>query len=328
MQPSRGMNAIPGTAVRATGSTTAPISVVIPAYNAAATLGRALDSVRAQTLRVAEVLVVDDGSADGTAELVRARGDLPVRLIAAGQRGGAARARNLGIAEARADYIAFLDADDEWSSDKLQKQLRVIEVNPAISFVACRSEEYAPDGQLLGLVHSGVPVVTGAEAWRALLAANFVSTPCVLARRSVLQAVGGFDPAFPIAEDQDLWIRLALAGEVGFVDEVLVRVHERPGSLSREYKPLEPDIALGMVLAHIERQRGRLTPAELRHALGARFAQNGRRLYASGRQRLRGLAYLWRAIANGHAVGENLWFMLTAAPGAAWLKATLLGRKA
>jgi len=200
----------------------------------------------------------------------------------------------------------------------------VIEANPAISFVACRSEEYAPDGRLLGPVHGGVPVVTGPEAWRALLAANFVSTPCVLVRRSVLQAVGGFDPTFPIAEHQDLWIRLALAGEVGFVDEVLVGVHERPGSLSREYKPQEPGIALRLVLAHIERQHNRLTRAELRHALRARFAQNGRRLCAGGRQRLRGLAYLSRAIANGHAVGQNLWFMVIAA----WPKATLLGRKA
>jgi glycosyltransferase involved in cell wall biosynthesis len=300
----------------------ASVSVVIPAYNAADTIGRALDSVAAQTVPPDEVIVVDDGSTDGTAALVAARTDLPIRLIASPGRSGAAAARNLGIAAARGEFVAFLDADDEWLPEKLARQLAVIVPAPRMSFVACRSFEYAHDGSPIGPIHADVPVVTGPEAWRTLLAATFVSTPCVLARRSVLQAIGGFDQSLPIAEDQDLWIRLALAGEVGFVDEVLVRVHERPTSLSRTYKPQEPEIALRMALSHIARERGRLTRAELHHALATRLAQNGRRLYAGG-QRLRGLAILARAVRYGGPIWQNLQFVLSNAPGAAALKARL-----
>jgi glycosyltransferase involved in cell wall biosynthesis len=314
--------AAPALSVPAPAAAAAAVSVVIPAYNAADTIGRALDSVAAQTAPPAEVIVVDDGSTDGTAAVVAARTDLPIRLLASPGRGGAAAARNLGIAAARGEFIAFLDADDEWTPDKLARQLAVIVPASRMSFVACRSFEYAHDGSPIGPVHPDVPVVTGPEAWRTLLAATFVSTPCVLARRSVLQAIGGFDQTLPIAEDQDLWIRLALAGEVGFVDDVLVRVHERPTSLSRAYKPQEPEIALRMALGHIARERGRLTRAELRHALGTRLAQNGRRLYAGG-QRLRGLATLARAVRHGSPVWQNLRFVLTNAPGAAALKARL-----
>lgn len=300
----------------------AAVSVVIPARNAAATIGRAVASACAQTVPPCEIIVVDDASSDATIEAARAAGGAAVRTIALPARQGAAGARNAGIAAARGEFIAFLDADDCWDADKTTRQMAVLAAHPAMTFCACRARHVGEDGRAIGPIHGGVPVATGAEAWRALLAENFVATPCVIARRDALLAAGGFDPALPVAEDQDLWIRLALAGEVGFVEAVLVTVQDRPGSLSREYAARTAEVTLAMVLGHIERQRGRLTRAERRHALGARYTQNGRRFYRGGAWR-QGLRCLLLAIAHGHAVGANLWYLVTAAPALAGLKRRL-----
>lgn len=302
----------------------AGVSVIIPARNAEATIARAIASAVEQTVPPLEVIVIDDASSDGTVERAAAAGDGLVRIIALPARLGAAGARNAGIAAARGDIIAFLDADDTWDAEKTARQLDVIAAHPAMTFCACRARHVGEDGRLIGPIHGGVPVATGPEAWRSLLAENFVATPCVMARRDAIVAAGGFDPALPVAEDQDLWIRLALAGEVGFVDAMLVTVQDRPGSLSREYAARTAAVTLAMVLGHIERQKARLTRAERRRALGARYSQNGRRFYSRGAWR-EGVGCLLLAMLNGHAVGENLWYLLTAAPALAGVKRRLRG---
>jgi glycosyltransferase involved in cell wall biosynthesis len=299
--------------------------VVIPARNAAATLVRAIASARAQTVPPLEIIVVDDASIDGTAAAARAAGGALTRVICLPVRQGAAAARNHAVAAARGDLVAFLDADDTWDAAKTERQLAVIAAHPAMTFCACRARHVAEDGTALGPIHGGIPVATGPEAWRSLLAENFIATPCVLARRDAILAVGGFDKALPVAEDQDLWIRLALVGEVGFVDEVLVTVQDRQGSLSREFVARTAEVTLAMAVGHITAQRARLTRIERRHALGARLSQNGRRLYRGG-QRGAGLRCLLRAILQGHQIGANLWYLVTAAPGMTAAK-RLLRRK-
>jgi glycosyltransferase involved in cell wall biosynthesis len=302
----------------------ADVSVVIPARNAEATIARAIASALRQTAPPREIIVIDDASIDGTAACAAAAGGGMVRVIALPARLGAAGARNAGIAAARGAFIAFLDADDSWDVEKTARQMAVMAVHPAMTFCACRARHVGEDGTAIGPIHGGVPVATGAEAWRSLLAENFVATPCVMARRESILAVGGFDASLPVAEDQDLWIRLAIAGEVGFVDAVLVTVQDRPGSLSREYAERTAAVTLAMVLGHIERHQARLTRAERRHALGARYTQNGRRFYRGGAWR-EGLRCLMLAMANGHAVRENLWYLLTAAPALAGVKRWLRG---
>ena len=299
------------------------VSVVIPARNAAETLGRAIASVLAQTMTPLEIIVVDDASSDATEAVAREAGGALLHVIRLPERQGAAAARNHGIHAARGEFIAFLDADDTWDPGKTGRQVAVIGAHPAMTFCACRARHVGQDGRPLGPIHGGVPVATGPEAWRTLLARNFVATPCVLARRSAVLEVGGFDPGLPVAEDQDLWIRLALAGDVGFVDEVLVTVQDRPGSLSLEYAAQTAEVTLAMVLGHIERQAARLTPAERRRALGARYGWAGRRLYRAGNVRA-GLRNLIRSMLHHHEVGGTLWYMLTAAPGMekakAWIR--------
>ncbi len=303
----------------------APISVVIPARNAADTIGRALVSVARQTCRPAEIILVDDASTDDTAQCAAAAGLPDLRLIRHDQRGGAAAARNAGIAAASGEYIAFLDADDEWADTKLEKQLAVIADAPAMAFVACRSVLIDPVGQENRPIHATSPVVTGPEAWRALLAANFVSTPCVMARRATVLAVGGFDPRLPIAEDQDLWIRLALAGAVGFVDEVLVRVHYRRNSISQELIGREIEFTLPMLLGHVARNRDRLSASEVRRILGRRYSQIGRTAYLNGCPGS-GFTLVAKAILMGAQPVENSWHLITASPPSRFLK-RLIGRR-
>ena len=136
------------------------VSAVIPAYNSEATLGRALDSVLAQTRPADEIIVVDDASTDGTASLARSYADRGVRLLSLPERRGAAAARNAGIGAAKGDWIAFLDADDEWLPAKLEKQVAAISSNRETPFVFCASEEFSPEGQSLGDTFRGWPVTS------------------------------------------------------------------------------------------------------------------------------------------------------------------------
>ncbi len=210
------------------------ISVIIPAYRAAATIARAVESVLAQTVRAAEILVVDDGSPDDLAAALAPYGKR-VTLVRQ-PNGGAASARNLGIERARGDFIAFLDADDYWEPEKLEWQLAVFERHPELGLVAGQYSVQQPDGvkRRAGL-RSGperferVQRARGAAAFRA---AAEVWTGTVLVRREALgdeRFVSGLEPA----EDRDLWVRLIAKTPMYLCSEPLATAVLEAGSLSR-----------------------------------------------------------------------------------------------
>ena len=116
-----------------------------------------------------------------------------VKMLSLAAHGGAAAARNAGIGAARSDWIAFLDADDEWGPRKIEKQLTAISSHPSISFVFCASDEFSVTGEPLGDTFRNFPVTCGDDTWRALLSTNFVATPTVIARHDLLRRLGGFD---------------------------------------------------------------------------------------------------------------------------------------
>lgn len=213
------------------------VSVVIPAYNAAPYVVGALDSVLAQTFRDFEVLVVDDGSTDGTAELVVAYGN-DVRCIRQSNSGVAA-ARNRGIEASRGRYVAFLDADDMWLRDKLARQLTALRERPSAR--ACYTAFAFSDENL-------VPSWVQRSRRRAslvddlLLLGNVVGTPStVICERDLVLEVGGFDPALSLGADWDLWLRLALRTEFAYIDEPLVRYRIHGANMSRDVGLLERD---------------------------------------------------------------------------------------
>lgn len=298
------------------------LSVVIPAHNAARTIERALRSVLVQEISPAEIIVVDDGSSDGTADLAAAFGNGAVRVLRLKQCGGAANARNRGIDAGRGELIAFLDADDEWCPGKLVRQTALLQANPAMDFVSCGARLIAPDGQDCGNLYPGRPPARGREAWRVLLAYNFIATPSVVVRRQALAAAGPFNTALKVGEDQDMWIRLAVAGEVGYVDDMLVRVHETPNSLSSGNFQDQLVYTLPMIRRHLNRQRGRLTPGEADSILGDRLGRLGRSALGRG-LRGKGVSLLAGAIRLGNHPLKNTALLLRAAIPMGWLKRRL-----
>jgi glycosyltransferase involved in cell wall biosynthesis len=288
------------------------ISVVIPCFNAERTLLRTLASVRAQTYRPIEIIAVDDASRDGTLRLLREQEASGVRVIAQPRNGGAPAARNAAIAVAGGEFLAFVDADDEWCPDKLERQVQAISGNPAMTMVGCRCEVQRPDGMPVPVNPDRVPPA-GKEAWRTLLHHSFFVPSTVMARTEVVRRIGGFDARLRAGEDdQDICIRLALEGEVGFVDAVLVTMHELPDSLSRIHISREHETVLPMILGHCRALAPRLSRAELRTILGARHMQIGRNVYLSS-PRI-GFRLLAKAIGYGAEPVANLWYLLSASP--------------
>jgi len=300
------------------------VSVVIPAYNSAATILRALDSVAAQTLPATEIIVVDDASFDATAEIVQNYNKLHVKLVRLEKNVGAAEARNQGVRNATAELIAFLDADDEWLPTKLEKQVALITSDQDFTFVSCRSNLIAPTGEDLGdAFERNYAAASGPEAWKALLRDNFVTTPSVLVWRHVFERLGGFNPKLKIAEDQDMWIRLAEAGSLGYVSECLIYVHEQATSISGGPFSDQTRYTLPMLEGHLTRLRSKLSDRELTEIRGSRLLRLGQLAYSRG-ERTVGRELIVQTITMGYRPWAGLFFLANASRLATRLKKWLL----
>lgn len=283
---------------------TAPVSVLIPAYNAAPTLARALDSVAAQTLRPAEVIVVDDGSADGTAAVAAAH-PLGVRLLAHEANRGSPAALRTALAAAGHDLVAFLDADDEWLPGKLAAQMAALAETPDAAMIATGFANIAPDGRQRWTYGAEPAAREGAEFWKALLEHSMVAKPSVLTRVSLIERAGGPDPALAVAEDQDLWIRLALLGPVRYLPQVLLRVHDAPASLMKRQRAADLTHVLPLVERYLARLADRLTSDEARRIRRRRYAAAAANLVDKGYWR-EAWGVLRVAMANGEPLAPHL----------------------
>jgi teichuronic acid biosynthesis glycosyltransferase TuaG len=203
------------------------IAVIIPTYNRALSLKRAIDSVQAQTAGPTEIIVVDDGSEEDIPTVVRPYGNCRYRRIE--HSGLPAVVRNAGLAMTSADYVAFLDSDDEWLPHKLERQLR-----SNCEFVCSNASLVLNDGSArrpylpLGQKHVG-------RVLGDLLKDNFVITSSVIVRRDLVKRAGGFseDPRLRGIEDYDLWLRVAAITDFCYVDEELLLYEHSVASLSR-----------------------------------------------------------------------------------------------
>lgn len=308
------MTAAPPAAAPAPGPVPV-VSVVIPAHDAAAFLGECLDSVTAQAGGwVREVIVVDDGSSDATADVARAHAG--VRLIRLPANGGPGAARNAGIAAAQGEWVAFLDADDLWPPDALASALAVLQrdAGAALVFGDCRQFD-AGGPQARTLFEDGG---FGAAAWgdgarvpqahARLLAANFITTGSVVARRAVLQALGGFDEGLRRVEDLDLWLRIAHAHPIAWRPQVALLRRRHAANVSRD--------ADAMSLAWLEvLERERRRHAPLAPALAATLARQraGERLLLAQ-----------RALARGDAAQAAAQARQALADGARWRAAATI----
>jgi len=218
------------------------ISVVIPTYNYGRFVHEAIDSVLAQTCAPLEIIVVDDGSTDGTEQIVRAYGDR-VRYIRQ-ENAGVGAARNNGIANARGEYVAFLDSDDVWLPEKLAKQLARFDADPDLGLVYVGAERFDESGTLS-------VALDGMEGWIASellrLERSVISSGSgTLLPKRVAEEVGGFDPDLQPSEDWDFCYRVALRHRIGFVPEVLVRYRQHGSGLHLDVPRMERAMMLAL----------------------------------------------------------------------------------
>lgn len=207
------------------------VSVVIPAYNAAWCVAKAVSSVLQQDFRNFELLVVDDGSTDQTAALLEGYGGA-LRVIRK-TNGGLSSARNAGIREARGEFVAFLDADDWWLPSKLTRQVAYLQAHPSVGFVSTAARVEDPTGQVLNI---WTCAACNGPFLQHLFDANgdvAGSGSAVMARRELFDQVDGFDESLRSLEDVDMWMRLAAVTGYACIDEPLAVILKRPGSMSR-----------------------------------------------------------------------------------------------
>lgn len=218
------------------------VSVIIPMYNRESTIQRAVDSVLSQTYTNIEVLIVDDASTDNSVRMLdKYKHDSRVKLLCQTTNQGANAARNRGIREAKGEYIAFHDSDDEWLPQKLEKQLRYMEEeNFDISFCAFK-RHYTEAVQIIPDISQEL---SSEEIREKLKRGNIIGTPALVVHRKVVQTVGVFDEEMPRLQDYEYAIRIAKEYDIGFLNEVLLNEYELEGCISSNPKSMKCAYAL------------------------------------------------------------------------------------
>jgi glycosyltransferase involved in cell wall biosynthesis len=236
------------------------ISVVIPAWNAERHIARAIRSVLAQTQPADEIIVINDGSTDGTAEAVRSFGDAVHEITQTNA--GASVARNTGLAAAAGDWIAFLDADDEWRPDKLQMQKQLLGRCPHLKWAYANFVDSSRKG-LNGVLPALPSTPQSHDGFDDYLDAYcrgyYAWTGTLIVHRSVFDAVGLFEPGMKRAQDNDLWFRIAYRfPQVGYIPQPLAVYHlDTPGSSTKINDQVDFMVALVERHRRLSRQHNR-----------------------------------------------------------------------
>lgn len=215
------------------------VSVVIPTYNYARFIERAIVSVLAQTHRPAEVIVVDDGSTDETAGVVE-RYEPRVRYLRQ-ENSGVSAARNAGVNASTGELVAFLDADDEWVPNKLELQVEALTGRPEAGLVACGVEEIDVDGRPLGQRLDGYGGWVAEDLLLMKQVLPMIGATAVIPRR-VLETVGAFDTRLSTSADWELGVRIARRFEIIFLPQPLVRYRIHQGGMHLNVGKMEHDV--------------------------------------------------------------------------------------
>jgi len=271
------------------------VSTIIPTYNRAATIQRAVDSVLAQDYPRIEVIVVDDGSVDDTAERMAERygHDGRVRYLSF-PNGGVCVARNRGLRSTQGEYVAMLDSDDCWLPGKLALQVGILEAHPELSMVWSDMDAIDTDGQVVPraylrqmygcyqyfpapldlfeaeeMTNDGVPYYIGRIS-QALVLGNLVHTSTVVARADRLAQAGEFDQSVHPSEDQDYYYRLCRTGPVALIDAVTIHYQigaaDAASGYSRHYELATSSLKVFTRLHGRERSTLRLPREAVEHA--------------------------------------------------------------
>ena len=193
----------------------------------------AIDSALAQTYAEFEVVVVDDGSTDGTMEALAAKYGDRVRAFRQ-ENAGSAKARNRGVAEAKGEYIAFLDSDCLWAKDKIAKQVAYLDAHPDDALVYTPHLPVGEKGEVLRDLPNIKTYHSGRIFNHLYGETHFLSNPSVMIRKKVVEEVGGFDESFRLCQDAEMYLRVAHAHRIGVLEEALTYYRHHPGQISRQ----------------------------------------------------------------------------------------------
>ena len=283
------------------------VSVVIATFNMGRYLPQAVQSVLSQTYSNVEILIIDDGSTDDTAQIIR-RWDQHERVRVYRQsNGGQAQARNRGVALSKGRYVAFLDADDEWLSHKLSRQMPLF-ANPQVGVVY--SEYECMDGEGRALPKPPTRMYRG-RVTAALLIDNFVSFQTAVVRRECLERHGAFDESVRMGDDYDLWLRLSAHYEFDFIPQPTARYRVWSGQMSKNYRR-RYESAIRTMRCFLEHNPGLVSAGQIRAAWAHTYTGRGNNTLWQERKRaaamqdyLRALSFrphhwpAWRAILRG-----------------------------
>jgi glycosyltransferase involved in cell wall biosynthesis len=247
------------------------VSVVIATYNMGYFLPQAIESVLAQTYTHFSLHIIDDGSSDDTADVVKGFSQDPRVHYCRQLNQGQAKAKNRGILESSGEYVALLDADDLWVSTKLEKQVPILRANPAIGVVYTDCVHIDGDGRPLQspkrTYHSGK--VAG-----RLLVDNFVNLGTCLVRRKCFERLGAFDESYAMAIDYDLWLRISTEYEFYFLNEKLLRYRMWPGQMSHNYRK-RWECAINIMRSFLERFPNAVDKRTISEAWAHTFTERG-----------------------------------------------------
>ena len=289
------------------------VTVVIPTYNRGHIIARAVASALAQTHEDLDVLVVDDGSTDDTADRLKAIGDLRLQYVVR-PHAGVSATRNAGVKLATGDLLSFLDSDDEWKPNKLQREIAFFEQHPELDAVFTDLEKYDGDAfvpsfmrasplfsrRLTGVRAGDGIVVPSREMYIYLLQEVFVKPSALTMRLDAFRCAGGFDERWSSSEDWEFLLRFAKWGRFGYIDEPLVILRISGDSLHRIDQPRGETAMLGLLARERDGLEGdRQALAAVRRGLRERVKQFAW-YYEDRRQCATAIGIYWRGFRLMH----------------------------
>jgi glycosyltransferase involved in cell wall biosynthesis len=276
------------------------ISVIIPVYNGEKTIRETIESVLKQTFSDWELIIINDGSQDSTLEIVFSIQDTRLKVFSY-PNAGLAASRNRGIAQASGEYISFIDADDLWTTDKLEAQLQVLQANPqaavAYSWTKCIDEF----GQVS---RRGTQISVRGDVYKNLLVVNFLENGSnLLIRRQALNEVGSFDESINIVADWDMWLRLAARYHFEAVSSPQILYRVSASSMSANVLRMEAESL--QVIERAFTQAPESVEHLKKYSLGNTYKYLTYKAIEGPPERKKGLVaarFLWQAVRNDPAL--------------------------
>ena len=301
------------------------ISVIIPTYNSDKYISEAIHSVLRQTCTDYEIIVIDDGSTDRTREIIE--NNFPqVRYFYIPNQ-GVSRARNYGIRRAKGEFIAFLDSDDLWLPEKLEKQLKVFNADHELMMVFTEHLIFDTHGFRDRKFSKKNRIMKG-DVVKNIFLSSHVTTSTVMVRRRVFREIGYFEESMMAAEDDNLWIRIALKFRIHLLDEVLVHYRVVENSLSRTECNLYDGLLknIDMIEKKYPELRKRLGRATIRKKMSSIYAYYGYYLFNIGNYTM-SRRYYFRSIALYPKINRLIYYFISMFPPAIIEKTRSIKRK-